>query len=151
MKTITLLLAISLSACTATTSGPTQTVGGLLGGVGGAVIGAQFGGGAGQLAATAAGALAGAFIGSEVGKSLDAADALTANQAAAQSMQAPVGTHITWHNPRTGNAGYTRTDAEFFNQRNLCRQYTTVIFINGQEERATGTACRDHTGQWQLQ
>lgn len=82
LSALAVVAALSLSACTTSTSpysstlssGPKQTAGTITGAVIGGVAGSQFGKGDGKLAAVGIGTLAGAMMGSGVGQSLDRAD-----------------------------------------------------------------------------
>ena len=142
------------TACTSTSSGQESykpAIGGVLGGVGGGVIGNQFGRGSGNIAMTIAGTLIGAAIGHSVGSSLAKSDEMYARQAEQQVYSAPIGQRVSWNNPQTGNGGsYMPTRDGRDNYGNYCREYETVVFIDGRQERAYGTACRDNSGRWNV-
>lgn len=127
------------------------TAGTVIGAIGGGLLGAQVGRGGGRLAAIAVGTLLGGFIGHQIGESLDRSDIEYARRAQERAYYAPIGQEITWNNPQTGHAG------AFIPQRDgtdragrYCREYQTVITVDGRSERAYGTACRQPDGSWQV-
>ncbi len=147
-----LILTATLSACQSAQDAPKQTVGTLLGAGVGALVGSQLGGGKGKMAAMVVGTLGGAYLGSEVGKSLDAADRLMMEKNAQKSLEySKVGTATAWKNPDSGNSGTfkpTRTYAATSGA--TCREYESTIYVDGKEETATGTACRQPDGTWKI-
>lgn len=146
------VLALSLSACETTGMGPKQTVGTVGGAVAGGVIGSQFGGGTGQLVATGLGTLLGAWAGNSIGQSLDRADQMyIANTTNSALETGRSGQQIGWRNPDTGRSGYVVPgEARFDGPNRVCRPYEQVIVIDGRTERATGTACRNPSGTWEV-
>ncbi len=133
------------------TGGTKQTVGGLTGAVAGGLLGAQIGDGRGQIAAAAVGTLLGAMIGSEVGKSLDKADMAYADQSLNKAHAAPMGQTINWNNPQSGHSGtYTPVNDGYANSGAYCRQYKQTVSIDGRQETAYGTACKNPDGTWQV-
>lgn len=156
LKSIPLLMAAGilvasggLAGCSG--QGDKQTVGTLLGAAAGAAIGTQIGGGTGRYAAIAGGTLLGAWLGSEVGKSLDAADKRALEDAQQEAHQAPVGETIAWNNPDSGNSGsVTPVRDGYSNSGSYCREYRTVIEVDGERQDAYGTACRQSDGRWKI-
>ena len=104
----------------------------------------------GSGAGIAAGVILGGLIGGVIGDRLDAADRQAAYQAAVRALEtAPSGRNVTWHNPDSGHAGTvtpTRTYQTAPGQ--YCREYPQTISIDGQQHRASGTACRQPDGSW---
>lgn len=147
------LLAVSLTACESAQNAPKQTVGTLLGAGVGALVGSQVGGGKGKMAAMVVGTLGGAYLGSEVGKSLDSADRAMMEKNAQNTLEySKVGTATAWKNPDSGNSGTfkpTRTYAS--TNSGVCREFESTIFVDGREETATGTACRQSDGTWKIE
>lgn len=146
------LALLTFTACESTNGwGTKQTVGTGAGAIAGGLLGSQVGSGSGQMWATGAGVLLGALVGSEVGQSLDRADRAYMQQAQRDVYAAPVGDTITWNNPQSGNAGsYTavrdgRTDSGLY-----CREYEQTIRVDGRQEQAYGTACRQPDGSWEI-
>ncbi len=150
--TLLLLVTLGLSACESAQNAPKQTVGTLLGAGVGALVGSQLGGGKGKLAAVVVGTLGGAYLGSEVGKSLDAADRAYMERNAQQTLETTKsGTVTAWKNPDTGNSGtFTPTRTYAAANGENCREYESTIYVDGQEETATGTACRQPGGTWKI-
>jgi len=147
---LALALALGLGACQQGQGGLNDETIGTLGGAGaGAILGSQFGGGTGNTVATAAGAVLGALAGRELARYLsedDQQEALEAERTAVARNQP-----ISWRNPSSGNQGTIEPVRTYRNdQGNLCRDYTHVITVDGRQETASGTACRQEDGTWRL-
>jgi surface antigen len=125
-----------------------QTGGALLGAVGGALAGSQFGKGKGQIATTAVGTLLGAFLGSQVGSSLDRADANYAQESANYAFN--TGNAAQWNNPQSGAYGNITPVRTFETNNTFCREFQQTVTINGQAQRAFGTACKQPDGSWKI-
>ncbi|MQX38090.1 RT0821/Lpp0805 family surface protein [Roseospira navarrensis] len=149
---IALLAGPALTACQQAQNAPKQTAGALGGAALGGLLGSQFGGSTEwKLAATGLGVLLGAAVGSEIGRSLDETDKQRMQQASQQAYTAPVGQTISWNNPQTGNYGtFTPVRDGYANTGQYCRQFRTTVTIDGRLEEATGTACRQNDGTWQI-
>lgn len=151
---LTLLVAASftLGACESLQgSGTKQTIGAATGAVIGGVLGSNVGDGKGQLVAVGVGTLLGALVGSEVGRSLDKADMLYAQRANQQAHSAPIGDTISWNNPESGNRGtVTPVRDGYADSGDYCREYQQTIYVGGQQETATGIACRNADGTWRI-
>ncbi len=141
----------ALGAC-ANSGQQKQQAGALLGGVLGGVLGSNVGHGKGKTAGTIAGVLIGAVIGSEIGKSMDKTDRLMAERTAQKTLETvPSGQTSRWSNPDSGHSGTITPTRTYSNSVGLnCRQYETTVYIDGNNETATGTACRQPDGTWQL-
>lgn len=127
------------------------TGGTVLGAIGGGLAGSQIGHGSGKVAATAAGVLLGALVGHEVGASLDKADRAEAARAEQAAYGAPIGQPIAWNNPESGHSGTVTALRDGQDQSgNYCREFQQTIVVNGKNEQATGTACRQADGSWKL-
>lgn len=155
MLTCAVASLVALTGCqtlnSVTGTGTKQTVGAGTGAVLGGVLGSKVGDGSGQLWATGAGALIGMFLGSEVGKSLDKADRAYMSQANVRAQDAPIGEPISWSNPESGNHGQVvPTHQGYSASGKYCRQFQQTIYIDGLQETANGTACRDASGAWQI-
>jgi surface antigen len=118
----------------------------LIGGILGAVLGSQVGSGKGTAVAVIGGGILGAVIGGAIGDSMDRAD-----HARTQTVleTTPTGRSVEWTNPDSG-ATYTVTPTKTYDNGAgaPCRDYSTWVFIDGYEEQATGTACRQADGTW---
>ena len=129
-----------------------QVVGTLLGAAVGGLLGSQIGGGTGNKIAIGAGVLAGGLLGNNVGSSMSCADQMKHGQTAQQAFETqPAGTTSSWQNPDSGATGtitpvstYQRSDGVY------CRDYEQTVTIDGRYETATGTACRQPDGTWQI-
>ncbi|WP_245689491.1 RT0821/Lpp0805 family surface protein [Roseospirillum parvum] len=144
-----LILSGGLAGCSG--QGDKQTVGTLIGAAAGAALGTQIGGGTGRYAAIAGGTLLGAWLGSEAGKSLDRADQAALENAQQEAHQAPVGETIAWNNPDSGHSGSVTPVRDGYSQSGrYCREYRTVIEVDGRQQDAYGTACRQPDGSWEI-
>lgn len=126
-----------------------QTIGQATGAVAGGLIGNQFGGGTGRVIATVAGALAGGVIGGSIGQSLDSRSrdaALAAEYNALERGQA--GQPVNWQGSN-GSYGQVIPQQPYQVGSQNCRRYTHTIYIDGQPQQASGTACRNPDGTWQ--
>jgi len=146
---LVLLLAVVVAGCDPTTGMPGQkaTMGGLGGAAAGGLLGAAAGGSG---AGIAAGVLLGGLLGGVVGDRLDAADRQAAQQAAGRALEtAPAGRSVAWTNPDSGHAGtVTPTRTYHTAQGQYCREYQQTVRMDGQQQRAYGTACCQPDGSW---
>lgn len=150
--TLATLLSIGLLAGCTNNMGAGQTGGAVIGGLAGGILGNQIGGGEGRTIATGVGVLIGALAGSAIGAQLDANDRAQMGQAFNQSTQVPIGERVEWDNPNSGNSGYyVPTRQGRTSNGRICRQYEQTIYIGGQAERGTGTACQNSDGSWEIQ
>lgn len=145
------VLCLALTACAEGREG--ESLGTVAGGALGALLGSQIGGGKGQLAAVAIGAIAGAWAGSELGKKMDEEDKVYAQRTAQDAMEYnKAGQTSTWRNPESGNSGTVTPVHTYENATGKdCREFETSIFVEGEQEKGTGTACRQADGTWQIE
>ncbi len=144
-------LAVVVIALTACESGrDKQLAGTLLGAAAGGAIGSQIGSGSGRAAAIGAGVLIGGLVGNQVGRHLDEQDRELAARNAQQSLNSNrSGASSTWRNPDTGHSGtFTPEPAYQGPQGQWCREGTHSVWVDGREETATTTYCRDSDGTW---
>lgn len=140
------LLVLGLAGCQ--TPPDKQQTGTVVGGVLGGVLGSNVGKGRGQTAAIIAGTLVGAVIGGEVGKYMDQTDQLKAQQALETSRTNQT---TAWHNPDTGrDVSVTPTRTYTSSSGQNCREYNTIVTIDGKQQAAHGTACRQPNGTWHI-
>jgi len=156
MKRIVLPVILSVvlvGACDTTQqAGQKETIGAIAGAVLGGFLGSQVGKGEGQLWATGAGAILGAIAGSSVGRSLDETDRLMMERTSQASLEhTKTGAASTWQNPDSGHSGsvtptktYKRADGTY------CREFEQYVTIDGEDHKATGTACRQSDGSWRV-
>ena len=156
---LTIILALGMaspaladnSECGEQTGGG-EVAGTLLGAAIGGLVGSQFGKGSGRSVAIGAGVLAGGFAGNQIGTSLDCKDRQYNDSTAQGSLESqPAGSTSTWHNPDSGHQGsitptrtYQRDDGIY------CRDFEQTVTIDSKTKQATGTACRQSDGSWQI-
>ncbi len=133
---------------------PKAAMGTVLGGAGGGLLGAAIGKNASGdrgFVYTAVGTLLGAMIGNSIGSSLDDMDRQYAGYAANDALEYNrSGTPASWHNPDSGNYGYTTPTRTYRQGAYDCRDYETTIYVDGRPETATGSACRQPDGTWRI-
>ncbi len=129
-----------------------EVLGSVIGAIGGGVIGHQVGKGGGRALATFAGVLLGSVVGGQLGRDLDEAERLklaSATQYALENQRS--GTRTVWDNPDRRICGVIVPRPAFKNERNqYCREFQQRVVIDGKEQSAYGTACRQPDGQWKI-
>lgn len=106
-----------------------------------------------QTAAVAIGAITGNWANSDLGTDMNAEDRIYAQRTAQDALEynKPYQTS-TWRNPGTGNSGTIKPVSTFKNTSGKdCRAFETSVFVNGDQEKGTGTACRDPDGTWHIE
>ncbi|MCP4328136.1 MAG: hypothetical protein GY791_06845 [Alphaproteobacteria bacterium] len=141
---------IVLGAVTACQNVGTKTQVGAAGGAAaGGLLAAATGTGA---AGIAAGVLLGGLAGGAIGNMLDQRDQEMAAQSTQQALESgQTGQQTQWVNPDSGHSGTvqpTRTYQTSSGQ--YCRDFQQTVTVNGRTETATGTACRQADGTWQV-
>ena len=124
-----------------------------IGAAGGATVGGLIAAAAGaNPAAIAASVIGGLLVGGLVGNLLDDRDKRLQAEAAAKALEtAPTGQSVAWKNPDTGHSGtVTPTKTTQDPSGNYCRDYKATVEIEGKQEKATGRACRQPNGTWQI-
>jgi surface antigen len=119
-----------------------DVVGTILGGVAGGLIGSHNGG----RGATVGGAIIGAILGGTLGRTIDLSDQACYGQVLEY---APNNQPVYW----SGDYGqYQVTPLRTYRASSglYCREYQTYVYIDGREEQAYGTACRQPDGAWRL-
>jgi surface antigen len=136
--------AMSLSGCMG--NGPSQDFGTVAGAVTGALAGGAIG--KGNLGAVAAGAVIGGFVGNAIGEKLDAQDQRLANDAEYRALETGrTGAPVAWHG-KSGRYGDVVAGSPYRVNDYNCRDYTHTIYIDGQPQKASGTACKQPDGTW---
>jgi len=146
---LALLVAILTTGCATMEANPKTTIGAVGGGTVGGLIAAAAGG---NPAAIAASVIGGILVGGLVGNLLDERDKRLAAEAAHRAMEsAPTGKPVAWNNPDSGHSG-TVTPTRTYQTAggSYCREYQATVLIDGKQERATGTACRQADGTWRV-
>jgi len=150
------LSALALTACETTgdpyrdTVREQETAGAIVGGIIGGVIGHEFGEGRGRTAMTVLGATAGALIGGRLARDRAVSD--YERRAAYTAFEStPSGRPVEWRDPGAGSHGsYTPTRTYRSPGGEYCREYQQTVVIDGREQRAYGTACRQPDGSWRI-
>jgi surface antigen len=129
-----------------------QMVGTLLGAAGGGLLGSRLGKGMGNKIAIGAGVLGGGFLGNQLGGVLsNCQDQQYHQQAASSALEtAPTGQAQSWTNPDTGASGYITPTRTFQQGSSSCREFVQQVNVNGQNQQATGVACRQPDGTWAM-
>lgn len=152
-----LLFIFAVSGC-ATTGDPyydsarnQQATGSIVGGILGGVLGHQFGDGRGRTAMTVLGATAGAVIGGNLARDRYISD--QERRAAYLAFEStPSSEPVPWSDPdRDMHGRYVPTRTYRDSGGQYCREYQQVVVINGREQSAYGTACRQPDGTWQIE
>ena len=135
------LVCASVSAC-ATNEGTGTVLGAGAGAAAGAAIAKD------DAVGAVVGGLLGGLVGREIGRYMDQHD----QSLLAQTFEtSPTGRTSQWTNPDTGYS-YAATPTETFQDANRpCRRFTLAADLEGSnDERVTGTACRQSDGTWQI-
>jgi surface antigen len=143
------LVVVLLTGCATMEANPKTTIGAVGGGTLGGLIAAAAGGSG---AAIAASVIGGMLVGGLVGNMLDERDKRLAGEAAQRAMEStPTGRPVAWQNPDSGHAG-TVTPVRTYQTANgtYCRDYQSTVTIDGKQEQASGTACRQPDGSWRI-
>lgn len=141
-----LSLCILLSSCAG--GQPNKAGMGAAGGAaGGALIGQAIGH---NTEATLIGAAVGTMLGYMIGNEMDKYDREQLNHVYERGVS---GQTNSWRNPDNGNQYQVTPQPAYSNPSNRqpCRQAEIQTIIDGKQETAYTTACRDNNGHWQLQ
>ncbi len=143
------LVAILLTGCATIEQNPKTAIGAAGGGTLGGLIAAAAGG---SPAAIAASVIGGIIVGGVVGNLLDERDKRLAAEAGQRALEtAPSGHAVAWKNPDSGHSG-TVTPTKTYQTASgaYCREYQTTVVIEGKQDNAHGTACRQADGSWKI-
>jgi len=124
-----------------------EIVGGLLGAAAGGLLGSKIGSGSGKTASVIGGTILGTLVGGSIGRSMDQVDQNCVGQVLER---APNGQPVVWQDVDarkeyevTPTRTYQHSDGRY------CREYQTLIVIDGREQQAHGMACRREDGLWE--
>jgi surface antigen len=148
-----LLLAALLAGCAGHPGGYRPGPRAVLGGAAGAAAGGLLGSAAsdGDGAAIAAGVLLGGLLGGALGDALDQHDRRQAARSFHRGLEYHRSGHAsTWHNPDSGHRGSFTPTRTWETADGYCREFTETVTIEGRQQRAHGTACRDADGSWRI-
>lgn len=142
LSLVALLFLLFLSSCA--TKGQTGALGGA---AGGALIGQAIGHNTGG---TLIGAAVGGLLGYIVGNEMDKYDRDRLNQSYEQGVS---NQRTSWANPDNGNRYAVTPQPAYQNPttHQVCRRAEIEAVIDGKPERTYSTACRNESGQWELQ
>ena len=138
-------IAIGLSGCEYWSK---EDVGTATGAVGGAAVGGLLFGGDSQIPAMIVGGILGGALGNRIGHRMDQQDRARMSQAITRT---PTNHTAAWTNPDTGIT-YQVTPIRTYKttRHRYCREYQTTVIINGEAQKAYGTACRQPDGSWKI-
>lgn len=131
-----------------------EDLGKVIGGIIGGLAGSKIGKGNGNTAAIIIGAIIGSQVGSDVGQNMDDADRRALQEAQRRCFQAPVGRSEEWngnnYGSRTGARGSfsSMREGRHFRTQEICREYSSMIYINGRTEQRSGIACSRRDGSY---
>jgi len=146
---VVVLIAVIMTGCATIEQNPKTTIGALGGGTLGGLIAGAAGASPAGIAASVVG---GMLVGGLIGNLLDERDKRLANEAAQKALEtAPSGSAVAWQNPDSGHSG-TVTPVRTYQtgSGSYCREYQQTVTINGRQEKAYGTACRQPDGSWKI-
>src|SRR5882724_12500329 len=149
MTAAIILLVVSTTGCATMQDNPKASIGALGGAAVGGLIAEAAGGGG---AAIAGAVLGGALLGGFAGNALDQRDKRLAAEAQQRALEsAPTGKPVAWTNPDTGHSGTVTPVRTYQSAGTYCREYQHTVTIDGKQEKAYGTACRQPDGSWKIQ
>jgi surface antigen len=142
----------------------TAAVGAVLGGAVGGVIGSQATKGQNRPVAIVVGTVLGAVIGSKIGADIDNSDRGCMGHALELTAEHKT---VSWTNATTGVSYRLTPTRNFGDQRNPCREFTTMVASGGKgkpegkgkgrskgasggETAIKGVACRKGNGEWDV-
>ncbi|ETZ05369.1 glycine zipper 2TM domain-containing protein [Holospora undulata] len=141
------LILIILSGCSPQNSPKLGQMGGLvLGGATGGFIGSTIGKGRGRVLATAVGAVLGGALGSFIGSQLDPKEQQEVKDSTVHALES--GETQTWKSSKKNAKCMVRPAAI---DSKGCREYKTIVMIDGKKEEAYGRACKDEFGEWRIE
>ena len=147
-----------LSACTLTSTGPTeQGPKQALGTITGMALGGKIANDLTEDSSknnlwTLAGVTLGAFLGNEIGASMDKTDILMAQNARNYALEHnKINSQAAWKNPDSGNSGVIYPTRTYTSGDQPCREFTQEINIGGTIQTGYGKACRMADGSWNIQ
>lgn len=149
---IVAVMSVLLLASCQSTGSDNEAAGTVIGGLVGLGLGALAGRDA-RPATMMMGAIVGGAAGNAIGRKLDEADRIKRDQLRQQSLEQGRNYDTAgWYNPDSGNSGYVTPQNSYqANNGQYCREFIETVVINGEEQKAYGTACRQPDGSWQIQ
>lgn len=148
------LIVTSLVQYTSPAFANKEGIGNIIGGIIGGVVGSKIGKGNGNTAATIIGIIAGTVIGGKIGRNLEEADRRALVDAQNRALRDQLNRQNDWngrdYGSRSGARGSFTATRDGYNVRTgeYCREYTSVIYVNGTQEQTRGVACNRRDGSW---
>jgi len=121
-----------------------DSIGAVVGGVAGGVIANRVGE-ENRAVATVIGVVAGAAIGHKIGAELDERDRDCVGHALEIGRGGRV---VVWTNERTGVRYQVTPGGNRSRNGVVCREYTLVAFVHGEQSLSSGLACSSQPGRW---
>ncbi len=147
---VVVLMSGSLLGC-ANNEDASRSVGSVIGAVVGGILGAKLGKGAGRAASVALGVGLGGLMGDELARQMTMRDREMASENLQNTLEdGEPGQPAPWSNPDSGNSGQAVAAGGFTQASSDCRNFETTVFTDEGEHVATGTACRNDDGSWQV-
>ena len=151
MTAIVLIASIGSQAVPVTALANNKDAGTIIGGIFGAIVGSRFGRGGGRVGATIVGAVVGSAIGHRIGERMDDNDRRAWARAQRRCLDGEYNRQYRWYGSEYGSD--TGARGEFIvvregyhvETRQVCREYRSVIWVNGEKEVRTGYACKTRT------
>ncbi|OGT47316.1 MAG: hypothetical protein A3E82_07515 [Gammaproteobacteria bacterium RIFCSPHIGHO2_12_FULL_38_11] len=145
---LVVVASLNMAGCTPGNNVPGSTAAGAVGGglLGGALSG-------GNVYGVIGGALLGGIIGDQVGQYMDRQDRINMQSAI---INTPVNQEATWTSDKAGPNGrpvtYTVKPIKNYqsSSHRYCREYQTIVTVNGKTQKAYGRACRQADGSWKI-
>ena len=125
----------------------TKAVGAVVGGVVGGVVGSRVGEGDTRPVAILIGTAIGAVIGAKIGEDMDNADRACMGHALELAGEKKT---VVWKNEATGVTYRLTPTRNLGNEKNPCREFTTVLSTGQKKDRMKGVACRRGNGDWEF-
>jgi surface antigen len=91
----------------------------------------------------------GGLVGGNIGADLSRAEHSVALEAEYRALEyTPSGQKVNWGDRRSGRYGEVVAASPYRVGSQDCRQYGHTVFVDGQQKKARGTACRNTDGSW---
>ena len=91
----------------------------------------------------------GGLVGGDIGADLSRAERSVALEAEYRALEyTPSGQKVNWGDRRSGRYGEVVAASPYRVGSQDCRQYGHTVFVDGRQQKARGTACRNADGSW---
>jgi surface antigen len=123
----------------------TKAVGAVVGGVIGGAVGSRVGDRDDRPVAILLGTVIGAVVGAKIGQEIDNSDRACMGHALELAGERKT---VVWKNEATGVNYRLTPTRNLGDERNPCREFTTVVSSGKKKEQVKGIACRRGNGDW---